>query len=361
MRLVSKLCRVPKKLFFKFTIRRESPKWYIRDTCGQVCAFITWLLIFYGQFVVFYIIIPPWYQSDNINLENLAKKYIDRNDNFFSSQSTGNNLKTTNDLLNIIYNSNKPISNKDMKEISEINNSNLFYSSNFKALFNGLIFFILSIFAFVSHCRAMFTDPGSTEKNNASPEAIAKMNLPSGHVLYKCTKCAAIKPERAHHCSVCRRCINKMDHHCPWINNCVGEKNQKYFVLFTLYICLISGHALFLVIHRFITCSNYSWKSPICSIRPPGITIINLIGLIFEAALFCLFTAIMFGSQLYSICVDETGIEQLKGSSSHKQNKRKNRKFLNFKAVFGDKFSYHWIIPFFEPKWAKTDVSLYAV
>lgn len=55
-----------------------------------------------------------------------------------------------------------------------------------------------------------------------------------GAVRY-CEKCACVKPDRAHHCSVCGSCVLKMDHHCPWVNNCVAFNNYKYFVLFLLY------------------------------------------------------------------------------------------------------------------------------
>ena len=50
-----------------------------------------------------------------------------------------------------------------------------------------------------------------------------------GAVRY-CEKCAIIKPDRAHHCSVCGSCVLKMDHHCPWVANCIGFYNYKFFL-----------------------------------------------------------------------------------------------------------------------------------
>eukprot|EP00918_Siedleckia_nematoides_P068789 GHVU01149990.1.p1 GENE.GHVU01149990.1~~GHVU01149990.1.p1 ORF type:complete len:369 (+),score=73.46 GHVU01149990.1:700-1806(+) len=59
-----------------------------------------------------------------------------------------------------------------------------------------------------------------------------------------CKWCLKFKPDRAHHCRVCRACVLKMDHHCPWIYNCVGWGNHKYFMLLLLY-CNITLHYCF--------------------------------------------------------------------------------------------------------------------
>ncbi|KAG0087350.1 hypothetical protein BGZ93_006455 [Podila epicladia] len=57
-----------------------------------------------------------------------------------------------------------------------------------------------------------------------------------------CKRCNLPKPERTHHCSVCKRCVLKYDHHCPWIHNCVGHFNHRYFVMFMTYLFIASLH-----------------------------------------------------------------------------------------------------------------------
>ncbi|XP_041104311.1 palmitoyltransferase ZDHHC3 isoform X2 [Polyodon spathula] len=168
--------------------------WFIQDGCGIVCGVITWLLVFYAEFVVLFVMLVP--------------------------------------------------------------SKSLVYS-----IINGVLFNVLAFLALASHFRAMLTDPGAVPKGNATKEFIESLQLKPGQVVYKCPKCCSIKPDRAHHCSVCKRCIRKMDHHCPWVNNCVGEENQKYFVLFTMYIALISLHCLVMVVFHFLYCFEEDWAS----------------------------------------------------------------------------------------------------
>ncbi|XP_063160098.1 palmitoyltransferase ZDHHC3 isoform X1 [Candoia aspera] len=209
------------------------------------------------------------------------------------------------------------------------------------SVINGIIFNTLAFLALASHLRAMLTDPGAVPKGNATKEFIESLQLKPGQVVYKCPKCCSIKPDRAHHCSVCKRCIRKMDHHCPWVNNCVGENNQKYFVLFTMYIALISLHALIMVGFHFLYCLEEDWTK--CSSFSPPTTVILLILLCFEALLFLIFTSVMFGTQVHSICTDETGIERLK---KEQPTWEKASGWEGMKLAFGGNFSLRWFSPF---------------
>lgn len=203
-----------------------------------------------------------------------------------------------------------------------------------------ILFEALAFLAVVSHVRTMVTDPGAVPRGTATREALEQLGLREGRLVYKCPKCSCLKPERAHHCSVCQRCIRKMDHHCPWVNNCIGENNQKFFVLFTMYIAVISSHSFFLAVNHLIGCINQDWKK--CSEGSPAVTVILLIMLIFEALLFAIFTLVMFASQVQAIWNDETGIEQLKREVARWQ---KRSPWRSVRSVFG-RFSLSWFSPF---------------
>ncbi|EDQ90972.1 uncharacterized protein MONBRDRAFT_31639 [Monosiga brevicollis MX1] len=93
----------------------------------------------------------------------------------------------------------------------------------------------------------VMTDPGKfkpTRVSDAEHEAYTRIYRPD-----YCFKCRSLRPARAHHCSICKRCVLNMDHHCPWINNCVGHFNHRYFFLFMaflwvgcIYIMCVAGN-----------------------------------------------------------------------------------------------------------------------
>ncbi|XP_042600434.1 palmitoyltransferase ZDHHC7-like [Cyprinus carpio] len=249
--------------------------WFIQDSCGMVCAFITWFLVMYAEFVVNFVMLLP--------------------------------------------------------------SKSFWYS-----LINGVAFNFLAVLALTSHLRTMLTDPGAVPKGNATKEYMESLQLKPGEVIYKCPKCCSIKPERAHHCSICKRCIRKMDHHCPWVNNCVGENNQRFFVLFTMYIASISLHALCLSGFHFFTCVRVQWNE--CSDFSPPVAVLLMIFLCLEALLFLTFTAVMFGTQIHSICNDETEIERLKNEKPALGSGRV--RWDGMRAVFGGSPSLLWFNPF---------------
>lgn len=92
----------------------------------------------------------------------------------------------------------------------------------FHQLLNWILFEIFFVMAFCSHVQTMLTDPGSVPKGTLTTENLNRIeqrnseqtDLGTGvvfsqSIIYKCTKCSCVRPERAHHCSVCQRCIKR--------------------------------------------------------------------------------------------------------------------------------------------------------
>eukprot|EP00794_Sanderia_malayensis_P018791 gene18791-20682_t len=200
------------------------------------------------------------------------------------------------------------------------------------AYVHSVLFTMLAILAISAHARSMTSDPGSIPKGNFTEDNIRNYGYSTGDVVIRCTKCECIKMHRAHHCSTCDRCIR--------INNCVGEYNQKFFMLFTFYIMLISVYALILAISYIFSCSDKDWKG--CSYFSPPATIVFLIFLVFEGLLFGIFTFIMLCTQVNAVVSDETAIENLKREQREKDGTWQTR----LQNVFGGKLSVHWFSPF---------------
>lgn len=185
----------------------------------------------------------------------------------------------------------------------------------------------------------MTTNPGAVPSDaqplNSDDEEYDKEQGSRGFRKY-CRRCNAFKPSRAHHCSICRRCIVKMDHHCPWVNNCVGLGNQKMFILFLLYIFVTSVYALLLLIFMFFSCTLDPHS---CNVsRSDSLVVVFLL---VEALLFGLFTLCMMFDQYSVIASHQTKIDRLKG--------HKHEAVEDFNEVFGSsnkvRFSWEWLFP----------------
>lgn len=126
-------------------------------------------------------------------------------------------------------------------------------------VFNTLVFLLG-----MSHMKAVLSDPGTVPlsqsrldfsdmhsgKHNQASSAADSDGGDSEWTV--CTRCETYRPPRAHHCRICKRCIRRMDHHCPWINNCVGERNQKFFLQFLVYVALMAVYSIGLVVGTWV-------------------------------------------------------------------------------------------------------------
>ncbi|KAJ6642353.1 Palmitoyltransferase ZDHHC15, partial [Pseudolycoriella hygida] len=157
-----------------------------------------------------------------------------------------------------------------------------------------------------------------------------------------CYKCMLIKPDRAHHCSVCGTCVLKMDHHCPWVNNCVSFSNYKFFILFL-------GYALFYCIYISLTSLQYFilfWEGKLDN----SMGRFHILFLFFVSVMFAISLVSLFGYHLYLVALNRTTLEAFRAPIFRVGGPDKNGYHLghynNFQEVFGDNWKI-WFLPIF--------------
>lgn len=182
--------------------------WLNMDCCGLFCAGFTYWLHLYGCYAVCYVLLPPWMSTIELDNNN------NNNNNMNSISSSGDeNRKLT-----------------------------------FWGMFHSILFCTIAFLAILSHFKAMTTDPGSVPPdaepvldsldsiengtmsviNGGGAESIKEPLMEKNNTTNNdnnnnggsgirrrptklCRRCNAFKPDRAHHCSICKRCIIKMD------------------------------------------------------------------------------------------------------------------------------------------------------
>ncbi|CRH00382.1 palmitoyltransferase, putative [Plasmodium relictum] len=155
-----------------------------------------------------------------------------------------------------------------------------------------------------------------------------------------CKWCCKYKPDRTHHCRVCKTCVLKMDHHCPWIYNCVGWKNHKYFMLSLIYCCITS-------IFVSITMFN-SVKETIKNRKIPfgemllllfGETLNSILALIVTCFLIFHIWLMIKAMTTIEFCEKQTNYQNQSYSKYYNKGI-----YGNFKDVFGDS-PFLWFLP----------------
>ncbi|KAF8214993.1 DHHC palmitoyltransferase-domain-containing protein [Mycena galopus ATCC 62051] len=173
-----------------------------------------------------------------------------------------------------------------------------------------LVSYTLTFLIFSSLIVCVARDPGPVmleEPQNENTEAEALM---TPHDDYSapgkwCRKCWGPKPDRAHHCSICGRCVLKMDHHCPWLGaKCIGHRTYPAFLHFILCITLLA-------IYIAAVCASAIWHAFEDPLHMNELMPLHAIFLTFYAVVFTLVMGSFYGYHLYLVFINQTTIENL--------------------------------------------------
>ncbi|XP_017782887.1 PREDICTED: palmitoyltransferase ZDHHC3 [Nicrophorus vespilloides] len=206
--------------------------------------------------------------------------------------------------------------------------------------FNAVLFNIVILLLSISHFKAVVCDPGSIQLPQSRID-FSDINLDSGGDNADwtiCTRCETYRPPRAHHCRICEKCIRRMDHHCPWINNCVGERNQKYFIQFLIYVGILAGHSIILIIFALVNSCVDCGLDVVVQQR----IVTHCVILLLESTLFGIFSSAILFVQIQSIISDETSVEQVKKQGPYRPHKPK---MALLTEVCGRQHPIMWLLP----------------
>ncbi|KRZ58482.1 Palmitoyltransferase ZDHHC2 [Trichinella nativa] len=167
-----------------------------------------------------------------------------------------------------------------------------------------------------------------------------------------CEKCQIIKPDRAHHCSICGICLLKMDHHCPWVNTCVHFGNYKFFILFL-------GYAWIMCLFIALTDLKYFVAFWTDEGRMQKKSQFHIMFLFFVACMFFFSVSSLFSYHLWLTSKNRTTLacvvfylESFRAPIfSHGPDKEGFNlgTTRNFREIFGDS-PFYWLIPVFSSR-----------
>lgn len=174
--------------------------------------------------------------------------------------------------------------------------------TDYKIILSILI--LANLMVWFSYYLAIETPPGSPPPNYELPKSEFKQ--PQTIWRKYCIKCDHYKPDRAHHCKKCGKCVLRMDHHCPWTNNCIGYFNLPHFMRFLFWVIIDVSIGLYLTIKQLI--KLYKMRhlpSYLISKSSVGMNIVNFILLGFVL----LTISILFIRCMLAIISNQTMIE----------------------------------------------------
>eukprot|EP00755_Sulcionema_specki_P021524 Sspe_Gene.13464::Locus_4607_Transcript_1_1_Confidence_1.000_Length_1132::g.13464::m.13464/K20028/ZDHHC2_15_20; palmitoyltransferase ZDHHC2/15/20 len=217
-----------------------------------------------------------------------------------------------------------------------------------------VLYTVFLVMAIVTYYKAMMTHPGRVPaqwREGVPPQCTASEAQPLNANRVFCVTCQHWKPDRTHHCSICRRCILRYDHHCPWIDNCVGYYNHKYFLLTASFLPLTCWVIIFSAWDFVWRCFPEAWfgaPPATATAATPTPSRCPLEG--FALTHFCLAygAAVIFGilltafslQHLFLLTINRTTVETILPERTNKYNVGC---YENWRSVCGE--WYLWLIP----------------